>query len=316
MEKKWIELNIICHRSLEDIVSNYLYELPITAVEIKDSDVINSSYENKLEWVIMDSSMCYESENIEIKTFLENNNDAKSNISKLEGVLKEISKENNRFLEFNYDKLIEDEDWSKEWKKHYDTIKIGESIIINPIWKKYKTKDDEIVINIDPGMAFGTGSHETTSLSLLALEKLELKNKILYDIGTGSGILSIAAAKFGVKKILAVDIDELCIEATNKNIILNDVDDIVTPILGNLDDKISKDMKADVIVANILYHIIVDLVPNLNNLLNKDGVFIASGIIKDKKQDLIEILNDNNFEITDILEKNDWVTLIVRNRNA
>lgn len=316
MNKQWIELTIKCDRDLEDLVCNYIYTLPVTALEIEDSKVIDSNYENKPDWVIMDNSMCYKSDNIIIKTYLEKNENINRHIKNLEGMLNKIADKHKLFLVFSYDKLIEDEDWSKEWKKHYDTIKVGDKIVINPIWKEYCANNDEVVIDIDPGMAFGTGTHETTNLSLLALQEIELKNKVVYDIGTGSGILSIAAAKLGAEKVLAVDIDELCIEATNKNIVFNKVDNKVETVHGNLDNKISKKTKADIVIANILYHIIVELVPNLNNLLRKDGIFIASGIINNKKEDLIKILKANNLEIIEILEKNDWVTFIVRNNNA
>ena len=316
MNKQWIELIIKCDRDLEDLVCNYIYTLPITALEIEDSKVIDNNYKNTPDWVIMDSSMCYKSDKIIIKTYLENNENINENIKKLENTLKKIADKDKLFLDFSYDRLIEDEDWSKERKKHYDTIKVGDKIVVNPLWKEYCANNNEVVIDIDPGMAFGTGTHETTNLSLLALQQIELKNKVVYDIGTGSGILSIAAAKLGAQKVLAVDIDELCIEATNKNIILNKVDNKIETIHGDLADKISKETKADIVIANILYHIIVELIPNLNNLLKKDGIFIASGIINNKKEDLIKNLKSNNFEIIEILEKNDWVTFIVRNNNA
>ena len=203
----------------------------------------------------------------------------------------------------------DDEDWANNWKKYYKPLEIGEKLAIVPEWEDYDN-DNRVVIKINPGMAFGTGTHESTYMCLELLERYVNKDDDIFDIGCGSGILAIAGLKLGAKKALLVDIDEKCIDASHENAGLNDLEDKMEIKKGNLLDVVKG--RADLIVSNIIAEIIVDEIKNLKNHMEKGGIFITSGIIKERRQMVIHALEENGFEIIDELEKNNWVAIVGR----
>lgn len=200
----------------------------------------------------------------------------------------------------------DDEDWANNWKKYYKPLEIGESLAIVPEWEEYKS--DRKIIKINPGMAFGTGTHESTYMCLELLEKYVSEGDEIFDIGCGSGILAIAALKLGAKRALAIDIDDKCIDASHENAKLNDVEDKMEIKKGNLLDVVKG--RADLIVSNIIAEIIVDEIKNLKNHMDPGGIFITSGIIKERRQMVIDALRENNFEIIDEIEKNNWLAIV------
>ena len=187
---------------------------------------------------------------------------------------------------------------------------MSNSIVIKPSWEEYTAKEGEKIIDIDPGMAFGTGTHETTRMCINAIEKYMKQGDSLIDIGCGSGILSIAAAHLGAQRVIAVDLDKLAVKVSKENVELNGFSDTVDVRYGDLTEVI--DEKADVIVANIIADIIAKLSENIADFMKEDGYFISSGIINDKKDFVISKLIDNNFEIVE--EKNDgeWNCIVCR----
>ena len=209
-----------------------------------------------------------------------------------------------------FKKVVKQENWENEWKKYFNVQKVSNSIVIKPSWEDYTAKDGEKIIDIDPGMAFGTGTHETTRMCINAIEKYMKQGDSLIDIGCGSGILSIAAAHLGAQRVIAVDLDKLAVKVSKENVELNGFSDIVDVRYGDLTEVI--DEKADVIVANIIADIIAKLSENIADFMKKDGYFISSGIINDKKDFVISKLRDNNFEIVE--EKNDgeWNCIVCR----
>ncbi|CDZ75125.1 ribosomal protein L11 methyltransferase [Peptoniphilus sp. ING2-D1G] len=207
----------------------------------------------------------------------------------------------------------DDEDWANNWKKYYHVIEIGENIAIKPHWESYDNIGNRAIVEIDPGMAFGTGMHETTYLCIEAIEKYIKKGDKIFDIGCGSGILGITALKLGASSAFCVDIDENCIIATNNNKKLNNIGDELLVHKGNLLDVVKG--KANIIISNIIAEVISEMVLDLNNHLEKDGIFIFSGIIKEKMEFMKHILKKQGMEILEIKEKNEWV-LIVGKRNV
>ena len=188
------------------------------------------------------------------------------------------------------------------------TVEVGKNIVVKPTWEKYENKESKLLLEIDPGASFGTGSHETTKLCMLALEKYVKKNDVVVDVGCGSGILSVLAAKLNSKKVVAVDIDEMAVEVCKKSLNINGVLDKVEVFKGDLAEKI--DLKADVIVANIFAHIIKRLIPDTKRLLNKDGIFISSGIIDDTIDIVRSAYDENGFEILEENKMGDWWSVV------
>ncbi len=216
----------------------------------------------------------------------------------------------------------EDKDWMNNWKEFFHPFRLEDNIVIQPTWTG--TADagkDDIVIYIDPGTAFGTGSHETTKLCISALKQYISKDKEIsvLDAGCGSGILSIIAAKMGASKIYGVDIDELAVEASVDNLKLNDIDnDIYKIVKGNIiddadfSDKVEASGKYDIVVANILADVIIPLSAVVRRFMKPDGVFISSGIIDTKEDEVRTALIDNGFEIIDVNHMGEWVSFVAR----
>jgi ribosomal protein L11 methyltransferase len=204
---------------------------------------------------------------------------------------------------------VDDEAWKDKWKQDFGILHIGKNFVIKPSWENYEPKQGEIVIEIDPGLAFGTGLHETTSLCLELMEKYLFSDCNVLDIGTGSGILSIAAAKLGAKKVVAVDLDPLAVEAASNNVIDNGVQDKVSIIEGNLTDDVNG--KFDIVFANILAEAILKLIPSMHSVLN-EGLFISSGIVEEKKDKVIEALKNAGYQIIEVLIKNEWCAICAK----
>lgn len=297
---KYIEMTINTSKDKKDIIEGILFDYGIYTTEEISSDIVEELDQDEKDWDFIDYPLLNSSEDIfALRVYPENMEDA-----------------NNLKAELSEKKLgqclveeKDDEDWANNWKKYYKPLEIGEKLAIVPEWEDYDN-DNRVVIKINPGMAFGTGTHESTYMCLELLERYVNKDDDIFDIGCGSGILAIAGLKLGAKKALLVDIDEKCIDASHENASLNDLEDKMEIKKGNLLDVVKG--RADLIVSNIIAEIIVDEIKNLKNHMDKGGIFITSGIIKERRQMVIHALEGNGFEIIDELEKNNWVAIVGR----
>lgn len=203
-------------------------------------------------------------------------------------------------------------DWTERWKKDYEIRKVGRRTVIVPSWKRYAPKRNEIAVTMDPGMAFGTGLHPTTRLCLIALEKyLETGRRVL-DIGTGSGVLAIAAAKLGAGPVDAIDIEPAAIDAAERNATDNGVAKRVTLFLGTLKDLGAKIQAADLVLVNILAYTIIRMLPELKAKLLPGGILVTGGILAEFRSDVEAALNQAGFEVIEALQEEDWVSLVGR----
>jgi len=203
---------------------------------------------------------------------------------------------------------IAEEDWSSSWKKYYKTKKIGERIVIKPRWEDYNAAPGEIVLDIDPGTAFGTGAHPTTIMCLEMLEKYLQKGQVVFDVGCGSGILSVAAAKLGACSVYARDIDPVAVKVARANSVYNGVENRVEVEVGNFLDGVRG--RAHIIVANIVADSIIEFSPQAYEKLLPNGVFITSGIINKKSGEVIGELKESGFQILETYTENGWVTVV------
>lgn len=306
----WNEITIETPYEYEDLIYSTLYDNNIFTYEIVDHKTEEDVKKTKPYWVELEGELIPKSNNIIIKLYLSECEFDKYDIERLKKDFLTISGD----IILKTGESIEDTDWSKEWKKYYKPFKIGNNIVIKPSWEDYIPQDDEVIIEIDPGMAFGTGTHETTSLCVEAIQELDLENKIVADIGCGSGILSITAAKLGAKSVTAIDIDPLSVDATNTNSKLNNTEDTISVFEGDLLDNASS--KFDIIFANILPDVIVKLIPDVVKFIEDNGRFLTSGIIKEKKEYVIENLEKHNFQVEEILEKGEWISILSKYNNA
>lgn len=219
---------------------------------------------------------------------------------------------------FTYEKIdfevtsigVDDSDWNENWKKYFHTSEIGKKLVIVPSWETYENKDGRVVLNIDPGAAFGTGTHATTSLCLSLLEDYIGADTEMLDIGTGSGILSIASVLLGAKKAIGVDIDAQSVKTANENAEINNISDKCEFIVGDLADKISGKYK--VICANIVADVIIRLFENVEDFITEDGVFIISGIIDMRKGDVLAAAKQKGFTVVKEEYKDNWCAFVLK----
>ena len=206
---------------------------------------------------------------------------------------------------------VNEEDWANSWKAYYKPIKIGEKIVIVPAWEKYSASPEEIVVRMDPGMAFGTGTHETTRLVIKLLEKYVKNGARVADVGCGSGILAICASKLGAGECKAYDIDPVAVKVANENIKdsgLNNVTCEVSDLLKQVD---RSGGAYDVICANIVADIIIRMMPDVGALMDKNSVILASGIIVERSEDVISGFEQHGFKIVERIDENGWCALAV-----
>ncbi len=209
---------------------------------------------------------------------------------------------------------VNEDDWANSWKAYYKPIKIGEKIVIVPAWEKYDAAPNEIIVRMDPGMAFGTGSHETTRLVIGLLEKYTKGGERVLDVGCGSGILAICARKLGAGICRAYDIDPVAVKVARENI----KDSGETNISCDRSDLLRQvditDGGYDIICANIVADIIIRMTPDVERYLNDGGIILASGIILERSQDVISCFEENGFEIADRAIDNGWCALVVKKK--
>ncbi len=299
MDKNYFELaikvNPICTDIICEIInSNFECEGIVTAEEeykelelVKSSDVIKA-------YIVADSV-----DEAEIKNFF-----AKK---RKELIDLEIFEEDIGSFEVSVKKQ-EIVDWSKKWKENWKPSKISDRIVICPTWEEYQPSKDEIVINLDPGNAFGTGTHATTQLCVDAIEKYMPQNAKIADIGTGSGILAICAIKLGAKAAVAIDNDETAVLTAIENAELNKVADKIhfeTATIDSIKDEY------DFVLANILHNVLAEIMPDLKRIMKIGAKVVLSGILNGKEPCVIEAIEKNSLKIVEINHKKEWISIVV-----
>ena len=205
---------------------------------------------------------------------------------------------------------LDTDSYKDEWKKSFNTTKITENIVINPSWNTYNGSDNEIVINIDPSMAFGTGTHGTTSLCIELIEKHIKKDDNMLDIGCGSGILMLVSKKLGAKTVTGIDIDKNCYNVVCDNFKKNNINSEYNILIGNLVDNIKE--KYDLVVSNILVDVLEKLLSDIQKVLKNDSIVIFSGILKEKEEKFLEKASKIGLNLLDKSYKNEWVGLVFK----
>jgi ribosomal protein L11 methyltransferase len=311
---KWSEISIHTTNEAIEPISNILHEAGASGVVIEDPFELVKEREDQFGEIYQLNPKDYPEEGVMVKAYLPIN-------SFLGETVEEIKEAINNLLIYNIDigknsvslSEVHEEEWATAWKKYYHPVKISERFTIVPTWEEYTpVNSDELIIELDPGMAFGTGTHPTTVMSIQALERTVTNDDTVIDVGTGSGVLSIAAAMLGASKVRALDLDEVAVQSAKLNLKLNKVHHIVNVSQNNLLEGISE--KADVIVANILAEVIVRFTDDAAKLVKPGGYFITAGIIQPKKEQVRESIETAGFEIIETLQMEDWVAFIAKRK--
>lgn len=307
---KWTEVQVSTSPENEDIVSAILYDIGAMGLTIEDPrDVIELS-KRVDDWDFIDASLFdIKFEGVIIKAYFSETEDLveiiktiKDNIETAPVLLGQNPLGGVIISE------VDEKDWAENWKKYYKPKRIGKNMVIKPSWESFESLPNDLIIELDPGMAFGTGTHETTIMCIEALEAYVVKDSTVFDIGCGSGVLGIAAAKLGAKKVIGVDLDEVCVRVSKENIKINNVEGIIDIRNGNLLEVV-KD-KANIIVANIIAEIIAGMTKDIGRFLEDDGIFITSGIILEKIYIVEEALLEHGFKILEVKKMNAWACII------
>jgi ribosomal protein L11 methyltransferase len=207
---------------------------------------------------------------------------------------------------------VNEEDWANSWKAYYKPIKIGKKLVIVPAWEKYTPAEGELIVRMDPGMAFGTGTHETTRLVIELLEKYTKKDCRMLDVGTGSGILAICASKLGAAECRAYDIDPMAVRVANENSRESGLEDKITCEQSDLLKQVENRVGGyDIICANIVADIIIRMTPDVSPFMSKKTVLLASGIIAERCDDVVACFKEHGFKIVERAEDNGWCALAV-----
>lgn len=305
---KWVEVSIKTTTGAIEAVANVLYNVGVSGVVIEDPHDIILANNDENAWDYIDESLINLEEGAIVKGYIPESSDLVDKIDLIKQLVVALPQFGLNIGAGEVSTVeINEKDWDTSWKKYYKPIKIGNQIVVKPIWEEYKPGKGEIVIEMDPGMAFGTGTHETTIMCIQQLEQHVSGKCTVFDIGCGSGILSIAAAKLGAEKVIGVDYDEVAVNVAGKNVIVNKVDDIVEIKHGNLMDEVRE--KANIIIANITADVIMLLSKDIKKFLNSCGLFIASGIILDKTEETKENLKENGLEVIKVETAGEWSTI-------
>lgn len=307
---KWAEISIQTTHEATEAVANLFHDLGSSGVVIEDPELVNS-YRRSGSWDYCDIPEELNTEIVTVKAYLPVDDELEEKMRLFEQAFHELLQHG---LEKGQGMLkwreVKEEDWASSWKEYFHPVKVGERIVIKPSWEEYIPGDNDLVIELDPGMAFGTGTHHTTAMCCRVLEEVIKTGQMVFDIGTGSGILAVAAAKLGAESIQAVDLDAVAVRVAKENVEINRVEkqvkvsqgDLLTGIIG----------QADVIIANIIADIVIKLLKDIPGRLKDDGVFIASGIITERLSDVTAALLEHNLLLDRVIEEGGWVAMVIR----
>lgn len=309
---KWRKVSLATTTEAVDLVSCLFDELGFEGIQIEDHVPLTEE-EKKSMYIDIVPDLGPDDGKAVISSYVDMELDVKEIEANIQNGLDELSLFANlgeRELSFD---VTDDEDWINNWKAYFKPFRVTEDIVIKPTWETLDgVKEGDIVVDIDPGTAFGTGSHETTKLVIQGMEEYLHEDSKMLDIGCGSGILSIIGLKLGAALAVGTDIDPVAVEVAKENAVVNHIEEgKFTVVQGNLidDEALQKEVGLgayDVVVANILADVIIPLSEHVQKFMKKDGIFISSGIIDIKKDEVEEALLRNGFEIVKITQMGDW----------
>lgn len=308
---RWIELKVVTSHEAAEVVSEFLLEFGAGGVEIydpHDADIIRNDPGKQIH---CDGSVFPDMGNTVLKAYFPEGADSDKVNDILQGKLREASAYLYMGPATIESSFVDDEDWANSWKKYYKPFNITDKIIIKPSWEELDKGDgDGVVVEIDPGMAFGTGTHETTAMCAGLIEEYLKPGDEVIDLGCGSGILSVIAVKLGAGSVQAVDVDSIAVQVSRENACRNRVDRKIRFIVGTITDVAP--VKMDIIVANITSDVIIDISEKLKYYLRPGGIFIASGVIRPRAEEVLDTYKRHGFALVKSIQKGEWMGMAFR----
>lgn len=309
---KWCEISIQTSHEAVELIAEIFRDLGASGVVIEDPELVND-YITSGKWDYTDIPIAKETEVVVEKAYLPVNGELEGRIQTLQQEIKALeSRGVNTAPAVLTTAELQDEDWSDTWKQYFHTEKPGERVVIKPTWEEYEPQDDEVVIELDPGAAFGTGTHATTSMCIRQLEKLVKPGMTVFDVGTGSGILSIISAKLGAINIQAVDYDDSVLKIVEENLEQNNVQDIISVAQSDLMQNVHG--KAELVIANIIADIIIRLFDQLDEHLEQGGTLLTSGIIEDRIEDVLSAAEAHGYGVVERMESKGWACITFKRK--
>ncbi|NLJ40725.1 MAG: 50S ribosomal protein L11 methyltransferase [Clostridiales bacterium] len=313
-ELDWTEVTIETTSEGVEAITEALYEAGVKGVQIHDPHDIELLRSDKGDWDCIEESLLIKGRDVLVKGYLANNQSVDENIHIIKDRLRWLIRQD-LGIDLGSGALtitnVRENDWANSWKKHFKPRKIGKFIVIKPSWENYLPLPGEIVLEMDPGMAFGTGTHETTILCVKALEDRVNNGIHLLDVGCGTGILAIAGLLLGADRAVAVDNDIDAIDSTRKNALRNGIDNRMNIIHGNLMENVNG--RFDIVVSNIIADTIIFLVGNIKKFLVSKGIFIASGIILDRIDDTVTAIKKAGLTHMETVTMGEWASVVCQN---
>lgn len=304
---KYIQLDIECKPDLVEIITGVLMEKGISDIAISDPLDIKEirNKKNDYDWDYIDQEVLdIEKTMPKLSVYLDGDEEGAKKAEELESAL-------SSFKDITMEKvIIDDEDWKDKWKEYFKPAKVGEKIVVKPTWEPYEPRAEELVIEIDPGMAFGTGTHETTSLCIKLMEKYISKGDKVLDVGCGSGILAIVAALLGAGEVLGVEIDPVAVKIAEENIRLNKVENVAEAKYGDLTKGV--DFKADLVVANLMADLVKLLSEDVAKHMEKEAYYISSGILEEQVVSVVDYMRTLGFKILEVKQDGMWCAVVAQ----
>ncbi len=307
----WMKITVLTTTIGSEIVSQMLIDAGSQGTIIEDKNDVQLNQRPEGQWDIIDEEIARRiGDDVKVTGFYPMDNRAPDTLSFVKDRARELPSIASGIdlgkLEVNMT-TIDDEDWAENWKSQYKPFRLGKHIVIRPGWEEYDAEPTDKVVTIDPGMAFGTGTHETTGMCVSLVEEYVKEGMDVIDIGTGTGILAIAAAHMGAKHVLASDIDPMAVRVAKENIEINGFSDVIDAREGDLLE--AADSDANVVIANIIADVIIHISAPVRALIREGGVFICSGIAREREDEVIDALKKAGYGKLDIRNDGEWTAI-------
>ena len=312
----WMEYTILTTTEASDLISQILLDAGSTGTMIEDKNDVAANQRPEGQWDIIDEAIARRiGDDVMVTGYFEADAKLPDRIAFIEGELRRI-----RSMDLGMDlgKLetrrhdVGEQDWTESWKAAFKPFRLGEHMLVKPSWEAVEPLPGDHIIEIDPGMAFGTGTHETTGMCVKLVEKYVKPGDRAIDIGTGTGILAIAAAHMGARPVLATDLDAVAVRVAAENVKINGFEGVIDVRCGDLLDVVQQ--SGDVVIANIISDVIVMLAKPVRQRIVDGGIFICSGISVDRRQDVLKALDEADFEVLDDLNEGEWCAMAARKK--